>query len=88
MTRLRFDEKYVFVELEKVGNALSSPVTLYLIGGAAMIRYGLKAATKDIDSSEGNIRRCSQRRYSKMKMGSDGISSRNMYAENSDCQQA
>ncbi len=49
MARLRFDEKYVFAELEKIGNALSSPVTLYLIGGAAMIRYGLKAATKDID---------------------------------------
>jgi len=49
MARVRFDEKYVFTELEKVGNALASPVTLYLIGGAAMIKYGLKAATKDID---------------------------------------
>lgn len=49
MARVRFDEKYVFTELEKVGNALASPVTLYLIGGAAMIKYGLKASTKDID---------------------------------------
>jgi hypothetical protein len=49
MARVKFDEKYVFAELEKVGNALTSPVTLYLIGGAAMIKYGLKAATKDID---------------------------------------
>ncbi len=49
MARVKFDEKYVFVELEKVGNALASPVVLYIIGGAAMIKYGLKAATKDID---------------------------------------
>ena len=49
MARVKFDEKYVFSELEKVGNALTSPVTLYLLGGAAMIKYGLKAATKDID---------------------------------------
>jgi hypothetical protein len=49
MARVKFDEKYVFAELEKVGNALTSTVTLYLIGGAAMIKYGLKAATKDID---------------------------------------
>jgi hypothetical protein len=49
MARVKFDEKYVFSELEKVGNALASPVTLYLLGGAAMIKYGLKAATKDID---------------------------------------
>lgn len=49
MARVKFDEKYVSAELEKVGTALASPVTLFLIGGAAMIRYGLKAATKDID---------------------------------------
>lgn len=49
MARVKFDEKYVFAELEKVGDTLTSPVTLYLIGGAAMIKYGLKAATKDID---------------------------------------
>lgn len=49
MTRTKFDDKYVLTELRKVGDALTSPVTLYLIGGAAMIRFGLKAATKDID---------------------------------------
>ncbi len=49
MARVKFDEKYVSAELERIGTALASPVTLYLIGGAAMIRYGLKAATKDID---------------------------------------
>jgi hypothetical protein len=49
MARAKFDEKYVFAELEKVGNLLTSPVALYLIGGSAMIKYGLKAATKDID---------------------------------------
>jgi hypothetical protein len=49
MTRVKFNEKYVFAELEKVGNALTLPVAIYLIGGAAMIKYGLKAATKDID---------------------------------------
>lgn len=49
MVRVRFDGGYVSRELRKVGNALTTPVNLYLIGGAAMIRYGLKAATKDID---------------------------------------
>jgi hypothetical protein len=49
MARIKFDDKYVSSEIEKVGDALASPVTLYLIGGAAMIKYGLKAATKDID---------------------------------------
>jgi len=49
MARIRFDENYVSGELEKVGNALIKPVDLYLLGGAAMIRYGLKAATKDIE---------------------------------------
>lgn len=49
MARIRFDDKYVSSELEKVGNALTMPINLYLIGGAAMIKYGLKAATKDID---------------------------------------
>ncbi len=49
MARIGFREKYVFAELEKVGNTLTIPVNLYLLGGAAMIRYGIKAATKDID---------------------------------------
>jgi len=49
MARIGFNEKYVFTELEKVGNALAIPVNLYLLGGAAMIRYGVKTATKDID---------------------------------------
>ncbi|MBE0428195.1 MAG: hypothetical protein IBX72_16365 [Nitrospirae bacterium] len=49
MVRVKFDDKYVFAELKKVGNVLTSPVILYLIGGAAMIKYGLKTATKDID---------------------------------------
>ena len=49
MARIGFDDEYVSSELEKVGNALTMPINLYLIGGAAMIKYGLKAATKDID---------------------------------------
>lgn len=49
MAKVKFDEKYVLNELEKLVNALTMPVNLYIIGGAAMIRYGLKAATKDID---------------------------------------
>ncbi|MEA1869220.1 MAG: hypothetical protein U9N09_03600 [Euryarchaeota archaeon] len=49
MARVRFDGGYVSSELIKVGNTLTTPVNLYLIGGAAMIQYGLKAATKDID---------------------------------------
>lgn len=35
MARVKFDDKYVFAKLEKVGNALILPVNLYLIGGAA-----------------------------------------------------
>ncbi len=49
MARIGFNDEYVSGELEKVGNALTVPINLYLIGGAAMIKYGLKAATKDID---------------------------------------
>ena len=49
MARVRFDGRYVSRELRKVGNALTTPINLYHIGGAAMIQYGLKAATKDID---------------------------------------
>lgn len=49
MARIGFDDEYVSGELEKIGNALTMPINLYLIGGAAMIKYGLKAATKDID---------------------------------------
>ncbi|MDF1558526.1 MAG: hypothetical protein P1P80_10215 [ANME-2 cluster archaeon] len=49
MARIGFNEKYVFAELENVGNALTIPGNLYLLGGAAMIRYGVKVATKDID---------------------------------------
>lgn len=49
MARIGFDESYVSNELEKVGNALIKPVNLYLLGGAAMIRYGLKTATKVVE---------------------------------------
>lgn len=41
MARIGFDDEYVSSELEKVGNALTMPINLYLIGGAAMIKYGL-----------------------------------------------
>ena len=35
--------------LEDLGELLSEPVQVLIIGGAAMLQYGLKDVTKDID---------------------------------------
>jgi hypothetical protein len=44
-----YEREELQAEIGEVGEALSKPVTAYLIGGGAMSLAGLKAATKDID---------------------------------------
>jgi len=47
--RARFDSAYIRSELERIGDALDEPLTVYLIGGGAMAFRDLKNTTKDID---------------------------------------
>lgn len=47
--RRRFDTAYIRSELERIGEALASPVDVFLIGGGAMAFRELKDTTKDID---------------------------------------
>lgn len=47
--RARFDSSYIRSELERIGQQLDDPLTVYLIGGGAMAFRGLKDTTKDID---------------------------------------
>jgi hypothetical protein len=47
--RARFDSEYIHSELERLGNQLEAPLTVYLIGGGSMAFRDLKETTKDID---------------------------------------
>lgn len=47
--RERFDSEYIRSELERIGDQLEVPLTVYLIGGGAMAFRDLKDTTKDID---------------------------------------
>ena len=47
--RARFDSAYIRSELERVGQQLDEPLTVFLIGGGSMAFRGLKDTTKDID---------------------------------------
>jgi hypothetical protein len=47
--RERFDRDYIESELERIGKALESSMTVYLIGGGSMSFQELKETTKDID---------------------------------------
>lgn len=47
--RKRFDSAYIRSELERIGQQLDAPLTVFLIGGGAMAFRGLKDTTKDID---------------------------------------
>jgi len=49
MTMPSFEKSYIEQQLRLIDNALSSPITLYVLGGAAMSFNDLKTATKDID---------------------------------------
>lgn len=47
--RERFDSEYIRSELERIGDHLETPLTIYLIGGGSMAFRDLKETTKDID---------------------------------------
>ncbi len=47
--RPSFESKYILKELDKISSNLTNPVTIFIIGGLALIEFGLKEATKDID---------------------------------------
>lgn len=47
--RERFDSSYIRSELERIGQQLDDPLTVFLIGGGAMAFRDLKNTTKDID---------------------------------------
>jgi len=47
--RERFDSEYIRSELERIGDRLETPLTVYLIGGGSMAFRELKETTKDID---------------------------------------
>lgn len=47
--RPSFDRKYIFAELDKLSLKITVPIRVFIIGGLALINYGLKEATKDID---------------------------------------
>mgnify|MGYP000052899988 CR=1 FL=1 len=47
--RARFDSSYIRSELERIGQGLEEPLTVFLIGGGSMAFRGLKDTTKDID---------------------------------------
>lgn len=47
--RQRFDSEYIHSELERIGNHLETPLTVYLISGGSMAFRDLKETTKDID---------------------------------------
>ncbi|OIB57290.1 DUF6036 family nucleotidyltransferase [Natrialba sp. SSL1] len=47
--RPTFGREYIENEFQRIGDGLSAPLTVYLIGGGAMSLRDLKGATKDID---------------------------------------
>lgn len=47
--RPSFDRKYILAELDKLSSKIVVPTQIFIIGGLALISYGLKEATKDID---------------------------------------
>ena len=49
MERSSFDKNYILSELDRLSEKVSIPVKLFIIGGLALIHFGLKEATKDID---------------------------------------
>jgi predicted transcriptional regulator len=49
MNRPSFNGKFVTTELAKVAAIIPKNTTIFIIGGLALINYGLKDATKDID---------------------------------------
>jgi hypothetical protein len=48
-TRPSFNRDYIFSELDKLSQRTADGTVVFVIGGLALINYGLKNATKDID---------------------------------------
>ncbi|WP_158598828.1 hypothetical protein [Haloarcula sp. Atlit-47R] len=44
--RARFDSSYIRSEIERIGQQLDKPLTVFLIGGGSMAFRGLKETTK------------------------------------------
>jgi hypothetical protein len=44
-----FGREYIENKFQRIGDGLSEPLTIYLIGGGAMSLSDLEGATKDID---------------------------------------
>jgi hypothetical protein len=49
MQRPSFNGKYIMAELDKLSKKIINQTQVFIIGGLALINYGLKEATKDID---------------------------------------
>ena len=47
--RPSFDQEYILTELNKLSSKIVVPTRIFIIGGLALISYGLKEATKDVD---------------------------------------
>ncbi len=47
--RKKFNETELTLVLEEISKHLESEITIYLIGGLAMVLHGFKAITKDVD---------------------------------------
>ena len=44
-----YDNRLIEITIEKLDEAIDHPLSIYLIGGSAMLQAGSKTATKDID---------------------------------------
>lgn len=50
MTKMpSFDKDYIISQLDKLSTRINCPSQIFVIGGLALISYGLKEATKDVD---------------------------------------
>lgn len=47
--RPSFDQEYILTELKKLSSKIAVPTRIFIVGGLALISYGLKEATKDVD---------------------------------------
>ena len=69
--RARFDSSYIHSELERIGQQLDNPLTVFLIGGGSMAFRGLKETTKDIDLIVSSGDNLSQLQVALLKLGYD-----------------
>ena len=69
--RARFDSSYIRSELERIGQRLDNPLTVFLIGGGSMAFRGLKETTKDIDLIVSSGDNLSQLQVALLELGYD-----------------